>query len=265
MQQFLRERKSTENNATLTGVVLSVIIHCLLMLSLTLGGMSYLYPPPAETTFLLDFTEDPEDKPEIPKVAKKIEPRADEADKTKPVELVRKENINDGKVGANSNPAPTGNDFGDVETPAQPAEPEPEETFDPRSLYPGHSQKDHSAGQDDPKKEEDGGKHNEGNPNGNAPVGKMEGVPNAHLEGRTKVHLPAPQFNEQESGTVIVTITVDQYGNVTDAQCGAPGTTTSNPRLWAAARKAALESKFNMKANAPVKQTGTITYVFTLK
>ena len=74
-----------------------------------------------------------------------------------------------------------------------------------------------------------------------------------------------PAYNVQESGTVVVTIYVDQYGNVTKATPGAPGTTVNNSALWAAARKAALETHFNMDGNAPPLQQGTITYIFSLK
>ena len=35
--------------------------------------------------------------------------------------------------------------------------------------------------------------------------------------------------------------------------------------LWQAARKAALGAHFNMDADAPALQKGTITYVFSMK
>jgi hypothetical protein len=45
---------------------------------------------------------------------------------------------------------------------------------------------------------------------------------------------------------------------------GAEGTTVTDKTLWQAARKAALGAHFNMSADAPVLQEGTITYIFKL-
>ena len=64
---------------------------------------------------------------------------------------------------------------------------------------------------------------------------------------------------------MVVQVKVDQYGTVTEAIAGAEGTTVTDKNLWAAARSAALKAHFNMDANAPAMQTGTITYIFKLK
>ena len=58
---------------------------------------------------------------------------------------------------------------------------------------------------------------------------------------------------------------MDQYGNVTEAVPGVEGTTVTNTALWNAARAAAMKAHFNMSADAPVLQTGTITYKFKLQ
>lgn len=106
----------------------------------------------------------------------------------------------------------------------------------------------------------------EGHASGNTKKGKTSGEPNAHLKGRNTVGVIAkPEYNVQDAGTVVVTIWVDQYGTVTKAQPGAQGTTVNNSVLWNAARKAALQTHFNMDGNAPALQQGTITYIFTLK
>lgn len=92
---------------------------------------------------------------------------------------------------------------------------------------------------------------------------KTEGVVNAYLKGRsTEGSLPRPSFNVQESGTVVVTIWVDNYGKVVKAQAGAEGTTVTDKSLWAAARNAAMGTRFKQKVDAPAMQQGTITYVF---
>ena len=58
---------------------------------------------------------------------------------------------------------------------------------------------------------------------------------------------------------------MDQYGKVKRAEPGADGTTITNAKLWAAARAAAMDAVFDMKADAPTMQEGTITYIFNLK
>ncbi|PLW91953.1 MAG: hypothetical protein C0592_13235 [Marinilabiliales bacterium] len=57
-------------------------------------------------------------------------------------------------------------------------------------------------------------------------------------------------------------IWVDKNGNVTRAEPGDIGTTTSNQSLWAKAKQAALQAKFSVDMNAPEIQRGTITYTF---
>ena len=57
---------------------------------------------------------------------------------------------------------------------------------------------------------------------------------------------------------------MDNYGQVQKAVAGAEGTTVTDQNLWQAARKAALGAHFNMSADAPPLQKGTITYVFKL-
>ena len=105
-----------------------------------------------------------------------------------------------------------------------------------------------------------------GHPQGNTNIGKTDGTPNAHLQGRTVLGtLPRPTYAVQNSGIVVVTIWVDQYGTVQKAVAGADGTTVTDSALWQEARKAALGAHFNMSADAPALQQGTITYRFNLK
>lgn len=88
---------------------------------------------------------------------------------------------------------------------------------------------------------------------------------NITLNGRKVVGTIAkPEYTVQESGTVVVSIWVDTYGNVVKAQPGAEGTTVDNSALWSSARKAALAIHFNADADAPALQKGTITYIFKL-
>lgn len=87
----------------------------------------------------------------------------------------------------------------------------------------------------------------------------------AHLKGRSVVGpLPYPDYDFKKSGTVVVDIWVDNYGNVAKAQAGAEGTTLTNARVLSAARNAALKTHFNQKADAPALQQGTITFTIIL-
>ena len=95
---------------------------------------------------------------------------------------------------------------------------------------------------------------------------KITGKPSAHVNGRNTVgNIPCPENTSQDNGIVVVDIWVDNYGTVQKAVTGADGTTTSSRTLWSAARKAAVETHFNMDSDAPALQKGTITYIFNAK
>lgn len=100
-------------------------------------------------------------------------------------------------------------------------------------------------------------KYGPGNSSGNGP--------SYSLDGRSGVSLPKPVYTENEDGIVVVQITVDKNGIVTKAEPGVKGSNTANPRLIAAARKAALLARFNADPNAAAFQVGTITYRFVLE
>ena len=67
-----------------------------------------------------------------------------------------------------------------------------------------------------------------------------------------------------EEGTVVVRITVDQQGNVVNAEPGVKGSTNVHPCLLTPARKTALLHKWFPDANAPSKQVGFVVINFKL-
>jgi colicin import membrane protein len=86
------------------------------------------------------------------------------------------------------------------------------------------------------------------------------------LAGRTPQSLPKPEYNYQIEGIVVVEVTVDRNGNVTNATTtGVKGSTTLNEYLHRVAKEAAKAAKFDRKPNAPAYQKGTITYHFILQ
>ena len=90
---------------------------------------------------------------------------------------------------------------------------------------------------------------------GNAGYGKYD------LGGRgISGSLPRPSFNVNQSGTVVVKITVNAAGNVISAE-PTSGTTTASQELRKAATEAALRAKFKTAEGAG-NVTGTITYFF---
>jgi len=114
------------------------------------------------------------------------------------------------------------------------------------------------------------GSGNQGSPQGTANAEKYGpggGVGNGvsySLDGRSAQSLPKPSYPGNEEGVVVVQVTVNKSGVVTKAEAGVRGSNTADPELIAAARKAALQARFNVDDNAPAFQTGTITYRFVL-
>ena len=263
MQPYLRTRQQQEKRSRTTGIAITVAVHVLAVVFCVTNGLKYLDPPPPEMSFLIDFEEDVLE-PERP-VPTKIgrQPQAEETDPEKEVELVQKAESPHVNDRPNTTPAVKQNDHGDVEVPAPPQKEEPK--LDPRASFPGMSQKDdkatapHSAV--DPSEA-----FKAGQPDGNTREGRTEGNANAKVQGRNVVGtLPRPSYNAQLEGTVVVQIKVDQYGNVKEAIPGVEGTTVTDKALWNAARTAAMNAHFSTNADAPVLQTGTITYKFKLK
>ncbi len=250
-----------EHNSNIIGVVLTLVAHLCLLGILSFSGLTYIYPPPPESTFLLDFQEDEEVPPMIQERHGR-QPQAEEVEKEKPVELVQKSESPVVSKKPNLTPEAIPDDHGDVEVPS----PEPKkEEINKNALFPGMAKKDttltapHAA-------TEASDKFKAGQATGNTTTGKTDGKPNARLKGRNTVgQIPRPAYNVQESGTVVVSIWVDNYGNVTKAIPGADGTTVTDKTLWSAARNAAMDTHFNQSADAPAMQEGTITYIFNLK
>jgi len=115
------------------------------------------------------------------------------------------------------------------------------------------------------------GRGNQGSPDG-TPGAKQYGLGGGagkgisfSLAGRNARSLPKPTFPGNESGVVVVEVTVDKFGKVTKALPGIRGSNTVNTDLLEAAKKAALAASFNSDPSAAAFQKGTITYHFILQ
>ena len=85
------------------------------------------------------------------------------------------------------------------------------------------------------------------------------------LQGRGFQSLPSPRYDYQGEGRVVVEVSVDRSGKVTQAVPGGKGSTTLDDYLLTVAKEAALKATFAPKPDAPLIQKGTITYNFILK
>jgi hypothetical protein len=83
-----------------------------------------------------------------------------------------------------------------------------------------------------------------------------------NLSGRIHTFLPIPIYKCQGSGRIVLSIEVNQKGEVEKATVIANESTTADPCLAETAVTSALNSKFNSDINFPKIQTGTLTYQF---
>jgi TonB family protein len=117
-----------------------------------------------------------------------------------------------------------------------------------------------------------GGKGNQGVPTGSVDSnvrGDGSGTGNKgisyDLAGRGSQSLPAPKYDYQGEGRVVVEVSVDRTGKVIQAIPGIKGSTALDEYLLRVAKDAAMKATFDPKPDAPPVQKGTITYNFRLK
>ena len=245
------------------GLILTAATHLLLLVLLLTTGLSKTPHDPPVNGMLIEFPDEDlmsEAEPVPIRTATGVEPKAVEANPKEEVRLVQKSEAPIASLTENDGQESSVGEEGDVEI----QEPRPK-PIDRRALFNSnrHNDKDTSAIQVAEKVSD---RLAGGDPEGNTEKGNPEGRPTARLEGRTVMgNLPLPEYSVAKSGTVVVRIIVDQYGNVTNAIPGIKGTTVQDATLWEAAKEAALKAKFNISASAPAVQEGTISYIFTLK
>ena len=258
-RQYIRERDRQSKVSRTTGVVLTVSVHACLIACCFFSGFTYLDPPPPEKEqILIEFEEVEIKKPK--QTWRGTSPRAEVP--SKEINLVQQSQAQNLGTKTNEAPEATIGNQGDIEVP----EPPREKPIDRRALFAAadnKTEKDTLAAQT-AREVTDALKA--GHALGNTETGETRGEPKAKLAGRTvNGTLPRPSFGVQAEGTVVVDIWVDNYGQVQKAVAGAEGTNVTDKTLWQAARKAALGTHFNMSADAPALQKGTITYIFKLK
>ena len=201
-------------------------------------------PQTEEKIATQEFEESPIVKKEV-KTPKKVAPKKTEPvktvtpKKTEPVRTADPRAIYQGKTTASKSQGTTSG-TGDQGTP----------TGDPNSRYTG-------SGGDGP---------GSGGPGSGGPGigGNTRGI-SFSLSGRRMMREPKVSDQSQETGKVVVDITVDKDGNVIAAIPGGRGSTTTSSHLFALAKEASMKAKFNSSADAADIQKGTITYVFVVQ
>lgn len=94
--------------------------------------------------------------------------------------------------------------------------------------------------------------------------GSGKGNGNYQLGNRKALNTPRPKYTCNEEGVVVVQISVDKSGTVTNANPGVRGTTNSAKCLLDQAKIAAMNTKWQADAAAADTQVGKIIYNFKL-
>ena len=111
-------------------LVVTVVFHASLIVFGSFNGLTYIYPPPPEQSFVIDFSEDNE-KQVVRQQKKGSAPQVEEPDRTKPINIVQRSEAQE--IGKKENLAQeaTVDDYGDVEK----YEPPREKPIDKRALF----------------------------------------------------------------------------------------------------------------------------------
>lgn len=257
-KHYIQERQKQELRSWVIGGALTAVVHGALVVGFVFGGFTYLDPPPPEREqIVIEFEQAETEKPK--QRTDGTRPKAEV--RSKETNLVQQSEAQ--HVGTKTNEAQeaTVGDKGDVEVP----EP-PRKEINKRALFAASNNKAQKDTLAEQTAREVTDALKAGHALGNTKTGETSGEPKAQLAGRThNGTLPRPSAPGQQVGKVVVDIWVDNYGIVQKAVAGAEGTTVTDKDLWNEARKAAMKASFNMSADAPAMQKGTITYIFKVK
>lgn len=267
-----------------SGLVGTIVFHAIILLLVITFGYSTPLPLPAEEGILINFGDSDEgigeEEPMVneqnnsqntPAVNETTNESAiDEADEgniTQDFEeapVVKKESKKTEQKTEKKEVKPQPNPEVKTETKT---EVKKEQQVDTRALFPGRNPNSTSTsgegetGNPGNQGSKTGSIDSENHTGGNSTGGKGYDL---SLEGRNPEYIPKPEYNYQTEGKVVVEITVNKDGNVTNARPGVQGSTTADANLLEAAKKAALLARFDRKPGA-LDQKGTITYYFKLQ
>jgi len=264
-----------------TGIIGTIVFHVIIAAIFMFFGYTTPLPLPDEEGILINFGDDEDGFGQVEPQYSQSSSQQTVQEEQESVPETSTSDASDGAVTQDYEEAPAVKEQGkkeekkEVKTEIKP-EPKEEVTevkkeeqkVNERALLPGRDRTNDSNSSEG----ETQGDKNQGSTTGsvdsqNHVGGESMGTSGTSfsLSGRNPESLPKPDYNYQIEGKVVVEITVDKYGNVTNANPGVKGSTTLDANLLAAAKKAALRAKFDKKPDAPAYQKGTITYFFRLQ
>jgi len=269
----------------LKGIIFSLIFHLIAIASFFYFGLSYQTPPPEEKGIAINFgfnyssdninIEEVETPSETKKVnnsnlitppsntttnqsveetismneiEKKIKEPITEPEIIEEVEVVNENN--EEKESEETIESEIKNEVMEVE----------QQAVDPKAIFSKKNKKENSF---DESKIDLGGESNAKNENIDGYESGSDGI-SFSLKGRNVSLRILPDYDVQDEGIVVVLITVNRNGIVTNAITGSKGTTTFNKNLLLKAKQAALKTRFSVNNNAPISQQGKIIYNFKL-
>ncbi|MDD7574605.1 MAG: hypothetical protein PUJ75_02725 [Bacteroidales bacterium] len=233
----------------LIGLIVSIVAHGLLVLCLLLMGLRYPDPPPPELGVEMDMGEFSDVGTDSEHAAEGGEDLSSESSYANDDNNELTQQSEDVPLTSKKTPSPTKN----KKKPKDNVKPQSEETkIDQNALFTKGRVKKGSGGSTGV---------GEGSGKGSGGEGGGSGI-SFSLEGRGSTSLPKPTATSTENGTIVVTIMVDQEGNVVSAKAILRGTTLRDTNLWRRCEQAAKKSKFTSNPDAPELQGGKITYIF---
>lgn len=233
----------------LIGLIVSIVAHGLLILCLLLMGLRYPDPPPPELGVEMDMGEFSDVGTDSEHAAEGGEDLSSESSYANDDNNELTQQSEDVPLVSKKTPSPTKN----KKKPKDNVKPQSEETkIDQNALFTKGRVKKGSGGSTGV---------GEGSGKGSGGEGGGSGI-SFSLEGRGSTSLPKPTATSTENGTIVVTIMVDQEGNVVSAKAILRGTTLRDTNLWRRCEQAAKKSKFTANPDAPELQGGKITYIF---
>ena len=268
----------------LKGIIFSLIFHLIAIASFFYFGLSYQTPPPEEKGIAINFgfnyssdninIEEVETPPEIKKlnnsnlitpsnntsINQSIEETIDvnEIEKKIKEPITEPEIIEEVEVVNENNEEKESEETIESEIKYEVIEVE-QQAVDPKAIF-SKNKKENSF---DESKIDLGGESNVKNENMDGYESGSDGI-SFSLKGRNVSLKILPDYDVQDEGIVVVLITVNRNGIVTNAITGSKGTTTFNKNLLLKAKQAALKTRFSVNNNAPINQQGKIIYNFKL-
>ena len=269
----------------LKGIIFSLIFHLIAIASFFYFGLSYQTPPPEEKGIAINFgfnyssdninIEEVETPPEIKKlnnsnlitpsnntsINQSIEETIDvnEIEKKIKEPITEPEIIEEVEVVNENNEEKESEETIESEIKYEVIEVE-QQAVDPKAIFSKKNKKENSF---DESKIDLGGESNVKNENMDGYESGSDGI-SFSLKGRNLSLKILPDYDVQDEGIVVVLITVNRNGIVTNAITGSKGTTTFNKNLLLKAKQAALKTRFSVNNNAPINQQGKIIYNFKL-